>query len=251
MKRATKKLPLKKANGLFQSTPSWRGRRQMTALFFCSTWFQSTPSWRGRLGDRSYSGAKLIISIHALVKRATSNCAPLRSCFCISIHALVKRATLFLMHNILKSSISIHALVKRATDKSYTRFYNRLFQSTPSWRGRLNRRALQKSTKFNFNPRPREEGDLCVLCRSFFSIISIHALVKRATFLCLLFCRTLDYFNPRPREEGDYSPMYGLGFKYISIHALVKRATDDNPRIMATAKAFQSTPSWRGRLNQI
>ena len=55
--------------------------------------------------------------------------------------------------------ISIHALVKRAT------VFN----------------VIGKPLPFNFNPRPREEGD------RFYSVLS--AVVR--------------YFNPRPREEGD------------------------------------------------
>ena len=35
--------------------------------------------------------------------------------------------------------------------------------------------------------------------------ISIHALVKRATFLESLCVNACAYFNPRPREEGDMS----------------------------------------------
>ena len=77
----------------------------------------------------------------------------------------------------------------------------------------------------DFNPRPREEGDLC---------------------LCVI-CVIVLYFNPRPREEGDYrqQAVYQLMCDFnprpreegddfettvydgqtISIHALVKRAT--------------------------
>ena len=56
----------------------------------------------------------------------------------------------------------------------------------------------------NFNPRPREEGDGFPLCLySCNKYISIHALVKRATF-----------------TEGQF-----IFNKVISIHALVKRAT--------------------------
>ena len=55
--------------------------------------------------------------------------------------------------------ISIHALVKRAT--------------------RVSRHTT--NIKFNFNPRPREEGDF-------------------STYLSI---SILGDFNPRPREEGD------------------------------------------------
>ena len=56
-------------------------------------------------------------------------------------------------------------------------------------------------------------------------IISIHALVKRATKMSTKVYHDIMYFNPRPREEGDdweanFPDMYD-----ISIHALVKRAT--------------------------
>ena len=76
-----------------------------------------------------------------------------------------------------------------------------------------------------FNPRPREEGDSSKankLTQQIISIhalvkratkvsdvdsveldISIHALVKRATILSSGRRRHYPYFNPRPREEGD------------------------------------------------
>ena len=55
-----------------------------------------------------------------------------------------------------------------------------------------------------FNPRPREEGDRRI-CKTAFGllIISIHALVKRATII----------------------KMAKVFYSVISIHALVKRAT--------------------------
>ena len=83
-----------------------------------------------------------MISIHALVKRATKNRAKTAPPVDISIHALVKRATVFTKAQYNKDNISIHALVKRAT--------------TVGSRWRL--------MFVDFNPRPREEGD-CVLCR--------------------------------------------------------------------------------------
>ena len=81
------------------------------------------------------------------------------------------------------------------------------------------------------------------------TVISIHALVKRATsFLNGDFSAGLNfnprpreegdqryytekqrrfYFNPRPREEGDkYVRSIYLRSVRISIHALVKRATN-------------------------
>ena len=55
----------------------------------------------------------------------------------------------------------------------------------------------------DFNPRPREEGDLTA-----------------PLGICLLI-----HFNPRPREEGDTTGFFSVVLAEISIHALVKRAT--------------------------
>ena len=121
------------------------------------------------------------ISIHALVKRATSSHRILQAVQEISIHALVKRATGIrwltsavpsdfnprpreegddiVSCGVSHAVISIHALVKRAT-----------------------------ATCFSLNR---------------FEWISIHALVKRATAGYSFFAVWIRYFNPRPREEGD------------------------------------------------
>ena len=78
------------------------------------------------------------ISIHALVKRATAQLTRIEKRLIISIHALVKRATFeTTVFDGQTFTISIHALVKRAT-----------------WR-----RGVYNVGNFDFNPRPREEGD--------------------------------------------------------------------------------------------
>ena len=79
----------------------------------------------------------IAISIHALVKRATDYTKARYNKDNISIHALVKRATHQHTPLFKADLISIHALVKRATI------------------ARLDGGIL----KFNFNPRPRKEGD--------------------------------------------------------------------------------------------
>ena len=62
-------------------------------------------------------------------------------------------------------------------------------------------------------------------CGGMDDVISIHALVKRATFADMSKKRYKRYFNPRPREEGDkYRKPFDKRVT-ISIHALVKRAT--------------------------
>ena len=78
---------------------------------------------------------------------------------------------------------------------------------------------------FNFNPRPREEGD-CIyslvlhLCENFNPRPREEGdgvgIVKKIPLV---------YFNPRPREEGDLVTVSIYSFADISIHALVKRAT--------------------------
>ena len=56
--------------------------------------------------------------------------------------------------------------------------------------------------------------------------ISIHALVKRATYTCWIKYKEESYFNPRPRKEGDLAVRVACRRQHdISIHALVKRAT--------------------------
>ena len=81
--------------------------------------------------------------------------------------------------------------------------------------------------KPNFNPRPREEGDVSDTPNDVAPSISIHALVKRATMYNYSNC-VYYHFNPRPREEGDQLTSTLKALRTISIHALVKRATVDN-----------------------
>ena len=144
-----------------------------------------------------------LISIHALVKRATRELQRIKSSTEISIHALVKRATLVATNLCWLAYISIHALVKRATLS--TCYVNRStchFNPRPREEGDLLRpRKTEKAT--HFNPRPREEGDGFAPSNASSARISIHALVKRATI-----SRYLSSFTV-----------------VISIHALVKRAT--------------------------
>ncbi len=99
----------------------------------------------------------------------------------------------------------------------------------------------------HFNPRPREEGDQKLPLNFPLLLISIHALVKRATNLIDKYSIYFDIsihalvkratkkevfydectknFNPRPREEGDFMLCLPYISTKISIHALVKRAT--------------------------
>ena len=91
--------------------------------------------------------------------------------------------------------------------------------------------------------RPREEGDVQMRSERVRLDISIHALVKRATFvLSGQYFRIMD-FNPRPREEGDTHFYCFVNYLFwISIHALVKRATSTT-NVTERDLLFQSTPS--------
>ena len=128
---------LRGRSSLFQSTPSWRGRPDFaTPLSYC--WqFQSTPSWRGRRLCCFCCAACRVISIHALVKRATENYIEMITLWDISIHALVKRATLISSSSY---SITVYFNPRPREEGDYILF-------------------IQVLILCYFNPRPREEGD--------------------------------------------------------------------------------------------
>ena len=63
--------------------------------------------------------------------------------------------------------------------------------------------CLYYNVPLYFNPRPHEEGDLKIGVKSNKIVISIHALVKRATDRAIAPQVIIRHFNPRPREEGD------------------------------------------------
>ena len=123
-------------------------------------YFNPRPRKEGDQEGDTWKHPYDIISIHALVKRATSLKKSYHPKPSISIHALVKRATRCKHGSYNFFDISIHALVKRATQ------------------GRMG----VCSRGQNFNPRPRKEGDIHRFATAGeTAIISIHALVKRAT----------------------------------------------------------------------
>ena len=55
----------------------------------------------------------------------------------------------------------------------------------------------------DFNPRPHEEGDAKKSTKRDVFVISIHALMKRATSGSCPLHNAMSHFNPRPHEEGD------------------------------------------------
>ncbi len=132
--------------------------------------FNPRPHEEGDEFGQYATAASQQISIHALMKRATSLAIPAVPHHTISIHALMKRATSpmrfsgilsqyfnprpheegdpRLFQKLSYNVISIHALMKRATQLS-----NRCQRNFP-----------------HFNPRPHEEGDyntLSLICQYF------------------------------------------------------------------------------------
>ena len=98
----------------FNPRPREEGDLSLNISLVCSSDFNPRPREEGDV----FSGrcvAVIEISIHALVKRATTAVAVYIAESSISIHALVKRATLINLVFCRTRTISIHALVKRAT----------------------------------------------------------------------------------------------------------------------------------------
>ena len=88
-----------------------------------------------------------------------------------------------------------------------------------------------------------KRATLILLRSRYADLISIHALVKRATININAVDSVVRYFNPRPREEGDKKVTKKMVDDLISIHALVKRATFSPRAIEVWILKFQSTPS--------
>ena len=121
----------------FNPRPREEGDLRLVSLRHPQKYFNPRPREEGD-AMRHFEAYRKGISIHALVKRATSiNVSVNFEVIYISIHALVKRATITNGMVGVMSAISIHALVKRATKAYLTRI----------------------NDKYHFNPRPREEGD--------------------------------------------------------------------------------------------
>ena len=144
----------------------------------------------------------------------------------ISIHALLKRATKFSELLLLLNFISIHALLKRATgvDREI-KFYRPHFNSRSPEESDLNK-IIVRGQESDFNSRSPEESDLmkeqfAISTDNFNSrspeesdlgkhdnryrhiLISIHALLKRATYGRINILCQYSNFNSRSPEESD------------------------------------------------
>ena len=188
---------------LFQSTPSYGGRQTILAARPQIITFQSTPSYGGRLrgiypvrdsnwfqSTPSYGGR------HVLLQHAVPT-IPFQSTPSYGGRRSQKKA-------------------KKKTAK---------FQSTPSYGGRL-RRGYQNFRQSCFNPRPRMEGDVGAMPAHMCYVVSIHALVWRATLISPLSTPARRSFQSTPSYGGRrHAPRSPQSDGPVSIHALVWRAT--------------------------
>ena len=144
----------------FQSTPSRGGRQKSIGFMYHILGFNPRPHAEGDRTNHGTGKGALLVSIHALTRRATKLLIVVRPAVMVSIHALTRRATCTtykgsvcsssfnprphaegdqLPHgSLLQSFVSIHALTRRATSFFFC-------VATPHC---------------CFNPRPHAEGDL-------------------------------------------------------------------------------------------
>ena len=168
--------------------------------------------------------------------------------YSISIHALAKRAT----SNKLPCCLSLCDFNPRPrkegdSKQMYQRSSHFVFQSTPSQRGRQIL-SLPFFAQCLFQSTPSQRG------RRFYQaeedgiiLISIHALAKRATKSIKDNFVFAGNFNPRPRKEGDLATL----LPQFTQRAFQSTPSQRGRQFMRTAKVagyqFQSTPSQRGR----
>ena len=121
--------------------------------------FQSTPSRRGRQEQHFQSG------------RTTR----------VSIHSLTQRETYTLGIPLVYSEVSIHSLTQRETKPFVLHPLAKVFQSTPSRRGRPDCKVV-RLLQWRFNPLPHAEGDMGDSLQTQYIYVSIHSLTQRETF---------------------------------------------------------------------
>ena len=168
--------------------------------------FQSTPSCGGRQGI-CCSGIPLpIVSIHALLRRATQRyfLSP-KACAGFNPRPPAEGDGLRSAPHSRPSAVSIHALLRRATVVSI-----------------IGRVLLPR-----FNPRPPAEGDFqgrvrCNCLRP----VSIHALLRRATIRwCDLVHLVQVSIHALLRRATPFPSFKVFLRRDVSIHALLRRAT--------------------------
>ena len=125
----------KQATGVFQSTPSRRGRHQRIPPRGQTRGFQSTPSRRGRRADEVHNF--LSYSFNPLPHAEGDHYCIVGNTGC---------------------GVSINSLTQRETLSPAAKCYECVFQSTPSRRGRPSYVAIIYLIR-SFNPLPHAEGD--------------------------------------------------------------------------------------------
>ena len=92
-----------------------------------------------------------------------------------------------------------------------------------------------------------KRATLCRHCTSYLQNISIHALAKRATCCDAEGRNRVRHFNPRPRKEGDrqFADFIKHVNKFQSTPS--QRGRPSKPLVLSITSLFQSTPSQRGR----
>ena len=78
----------------------------------------------------------------------------------------------------------------------------------------------------DFNPRPREEGDISPNFHKTITKYFNPRPREEGDYIASMPFSPTTHFNPRPREEGDDGDDWKHPYDVISIHALVKRATN-------------------------
>ena len=143
--------------------------------------FQSTLSWGERLLIPCLDRQHQQISIHALLGRAT--------------------LTMYFMNSemLFQSTLSWG---ERPIGQS-TGQWRGAFQSTLSWGERREIRGQDIQPRY-FNPRSPGESDGVLVAIGNEVVISIHALLGRATFWPVPQCPHTPDFNPRSPGESDY-----------------------------------------------
>ena len=211
---------------LFQSTPSQRGRHAVrqssdfeayfnprprkegdygtkySAVAICCL-FQSTPSQRGRRAADFVQTVALLISIHALAKRATRYYA--RQVQSLTFQSTPSQRGRRQFADFIKQVNKFQSTPSQR-GRLYCAYGSRIwtrFQSTPSQRGRLTKvRYNIDNETFQSTPSQRGRPELRIAL-STSTLISIHALAKRATLEQFVQPLDIKHFNPRPRKEGD------------------------------------------------
>ena len=130
--------------------------------------------------------------------------------------------------NFIVRWVSIHSLTQRETGICQALFFMKMFQSTPSRRGRR-RSASPMMHRISFNPLPHAEGDA----------------------ICPAHAQNSSGFNPLPHAEGDKGGGYATYHMVEFQSTPSRRGRRPEYGISEMQIKFQSTPSRRGRQWQL